>query len=132
MAMDDREGDAGGRTPLLEWIAAGIGLILATGMFGLLAKEALSGESEAPPVIEVVARKVTPVSTGFVLEFEARNRSTAPAAAVVIEGSDVGGSTSTVTIDYVPAKGTATGGLFFKGDPASGAKDLRAVGYQTP
>lgn len=130
--MDDREGDASGKTPLLEWIAAGIGLILALGMFGLLAREAMSGETKSPPVIEVVAGKVTPASTGYVLEFEAHNRSTAPAAAVVIEGRQGGGETSTVTIDYVPANGTATGGLFFKADPSSLTNDLRAVGYQTP
>lgn len=124
----------GARTPLLEWVAAAIGLLLTLAIFGVLAREAMTGEPDAVPVIEVAMKRVTPAGSGFVVEFEARNISRGSAAAVVIEGAlnNGAGQTSSATIDYIPGNGTAEGGLYFSSDPRSGSVALRALGYQTP
>ncbi|MEN3747821.1 hypothetical protein TPR58_11640 [Sphingomonas sp. HF-S3] len=126
----------GARTPLLEWVAAAIGLLLTLAIFGVLAREAMTGEPDEVPVIEVAMKRVTPAGSGFVVEFEARNISRGSAAAVVVEGAlnkgNGAGQTSSATIDYIPGNGTAEGGLYFSSDPRSGSVALRALGYQTP
>jgi len=125
------------REPLLEWIAAGIGLVLTLGILTVIGREALSGEAERPPAVEVRAERVVPVATGgFVVEVAATNRSAATAALVGIEGrlrsGDSAVETSSVTFDYVPGHATRRGGLFFREDPRAHSLELRALGYQAP
>lgn len=123
-------------TPALEWIAAGLGLILVLFVAAVIGREALSGESEELPAIEVRVIRVVPAPTGFVVEFEAANRSSGTAAAVAIEGR-LGSEadpveTSSATLDYVAGNAEAKGGLFFKQDPGKYPLELRALGFQTP
>ncbi|MDF7773949.1 hypothetical protein P1X14_01715 [Sphingomonas sp. AOB5] len=118
--------------PLLEWIAAGIGLILLMIVLGAIGREAITGAADEPPAITVTAGQVTQVSSGFVVAFEASNASRGTAAAVEIEGKLASGETSSATLDYVPGRGTTSGGLFFKADPRGQQVELRALGYQTP
>jgi uncharacterized protein (TIGR02588 family) len=122
--------------PLLEWIAAGIGLVLTLLIIVVIGREAVSGEAEAPPAIEVRAVSLARTSTGFVVEVAATNRSGATAAAVQIEGAlssdDTAAETSSLTFDYVPGHATRTGGLFFREDPRLHELELRALGYQEP
>lgn len=123
-------------TPPLEWISAAIGLILLAALLAIIGREALANELEALPAIEVRAARIAPSGTGFVVQFEAANRSSGTGAAVTIEGklSGAGGEeeTSTATLDYVPGESKVTGGLFFRQDPRRGTLDLRATGFQTP
>lgn len=124
------------RTPALEWIAAGIGLILVLAVFAVIGHEALTGGAEEPPAIEVVVGKVTPTGSGFVVAFEARNGSRGTASGVEIEGTLKSGETivetSGAVIDYVPGRGAAAGGMFFKQDPRTHVLETRALGFQTP
>ena len=125
-----------GETPLLEWIAAAIGLLLLLTVVGLIAREAIRGEDDQLPAVEIAARRVAPAGAGWVVEFDAINRSGGTAAALTVEGELKRGSeapeTSTATLDYVPGKGKVTGGLFFTHDPRAGTLTLRATGYQRP
>lgn len=122
--------------PPLEWVASGIGLLLTVGLVALLAAEALKAPSGAPPSIEVRVVEVTPVDRGYVVEFAARNRRHATAAAVEIEGelARPGGEPerSRALLDYVPGHSERRGGLFFRRDPRAHALELRALGYQEP
>ena len=124
------------KEPLLEWVAAGIGLVLTLLIIVVIGREALSDESEAVPAIEVRAVSLAQASAGFVVEVEATNRSGATAAAVQIEGElSSGGAaaeTSSLTFDYVPGHATRKGGLFFRKDPRKHELELRALGYQEP
>lgn len=119
-----------GNTPVLEWIAAAVGLVLILSVGAVIGQEAFRTQESALPAIEVRPLRVVQGPAGFVLEFEAVNLSGGTAAAVTIEGK-AGDETSIATIDYVPGHGSVKGGLFFGEDPRSGA-ELRATGFQTP
>lgn len=119
-------------TPALEWAAAGLGLALLLPVFAVIGNEALVGESDQLPAIEVEAVRIAPAGSGFVVEFEAVNRSTRTAAAVDVEGVLGDAETSHATLDYVAGEGRSTGGLFFTHDPRGQRLTLRATGYQAP
>lgn len=122
------------RTPVLEWAAAGIGVALLLFVAVVIGREALFGRPEQPPAIEVQVRRIVPAGSGFVVEFEAHNRSSGTAAAVEIEGvlGGTAGETSSATLDYVAGEGSTAGGLFFTHDPRHYPLKLRALGFQTP
>lgn len=125
----------GERTSALEWAAAAIGLALLLFVTIVIGREALRGESDQPPSLVVGAKRIFTTERGFLVEFEAINRTSGTAAAVTIEGvlTNGGGSeTSTATLDYVAGNAAAKGGLFFAHDPRRGRLQLRALGYQTP
>jgi uncharacterized protein (TIGR02588 family) len=123
------------RTPILEWIAAAIGLVLALAVTGLVAWDALNQDG-APPHILVEARTVTAFDAGFVLEVRLRNVANATAAQVAIEGVlSRGGQTvetARATFDYLPGNSVRHGGLFFSNDPRGYVVSLRALGYAEP
>lgn len=122
--------------PLLEWIAALLGLIITLGLIGFIGWEALKTPDDSPPSIEIIAERVTRVTGGYVVEIVAINRGPATAAGVEVEGrlkSDAAEPvTSRLTLDYVPGHSHQRGGLFFDKDPRLGQLELRAVGYARP
>lgn len=122
------------QTPALEAIAAAIGLILLLAVAVVIGREALFHEDRQLPDIVVIPMRVAPAGNGFVVEFEARNRASATAAAVQIEGEVAGEETETssVTLDYVPGGGKTGGGLYFRTDPRGRKIELRAAGFQAP
>ena len=136
--MDDakfqREGK--GETPLLEWIAAGIGLLLTLMMLGVIGREALNDETDQLPVIGVAVTAIAPAAPGYVLAFEASNQTGGTAAAVEIEANlkdgDMIVETARATLDYVPSHGKVKGGVFFSEDPRRHKLEIRALGFQTP
>ena len=123
-------------TPLLEWVASGIGLLLILSMLALLLREALSGEAGQLPAIDVAIRRIAPAGSGFVVEIEAVNGSGGTAAGVEIEGQLKSGGatieTSSAVIDYVPGHSRRSGGLFFRQDPRRHQIEVRALGFQAP
>ena len=124
------------REPLLEWIAAGIGLVLTAGILLVIGREALSGETAKLPSIEVRATRIEPAASGFVVEVAAVNVSGATAAIVEVEGvlklGETPVETSSMAFDYVPGHAERKGGLFFREDPRKHRLELRAMGYQAP
>ena len=139
--MVDLEADRGAegrddRTPLLEWIAGGLGAVLTLAMIGFLGWEAYQSPADAPPAVEVSLRDIVPAGEGFVAEIAAVNLSSETAAAVDVEGvlSRDGREVerSQVTLDYVPGDSERRGGLFFAEDPSAYELELRALGYAVP
>ncbi len=124
------------RTPLLEWMAAGLGLALLLAMLAIIGMEAVSGGTGESPAIAVSATRVAAAPGGFLVEVEARNTSGGTAAAVQVEGALMDGETeaeaSSLTFDYVPGHSRRKGGLFFTRDPRKHRLELRALGYQSP
>ena len=124
------------KEPLLEWIAAAIGLVVTVSMMAIIGLEALRGDATQLPAIEVRATRVVQASTGFVVEIVAANHSGGTAAAVQIEGTLASAGaeveTSSLTLDYVPGHAERKGGLFFTRDPRRHQLEVRALGYQAP
>jgi uncharacterized protein (TIGR02588 family) len=118
-------------TPALEWIAAGLGLAAILFVGVVIGREALIGEADQLPSLEVHATRIVPNAAGFVVEFEVVNHASGTAAAVEIEG-ELGTEKSNATLDYVAGNASAKGGLFFKHDPRTQPLALRALGFQTP
>lgn len=122
--------------PLLEWISAAVGLLLTLAVLGALAWEGLTGSNGRPPAVEATVSRITPVRAGYVVEVELRNRSSATAAAVEVEGeltkSDGTAATSTAMVDYVPGESTRNAGLFFEDDPRRHRLEVRALGFAEP
>lgn len=121
-------------TPLLEWIAAGIGGALILAVVAVLSWEIVTGD-DRPPTFVAQSLGVTPVAGGFIVEIEVENRGDRPAAQVEVEGELSWGDakeTAGVTFDYVPGHSTRTGGLFFKSDPTKGELELTSKGFTDP
>jgi uncharacterized protein (TIGR02588 family) len=125
-----------GSTPLLEWVAAGIGLFLILVLTWVIGREAIRGQISQPPSIEIQIGQITRSASGYVVTFEAVNRASGTAAELQVEGTLLAGKVeiegSAATIDYVPGHGRASGGLFFSHDPRRYALAARATGFQDP
>jgi uncharacterized protein (TIGR02588 family) len=121
--------------PLAEWIIGVVGLILVAGTIGFLIFKAVEKDERAPDIV-ITIESVAQVENGYVVSFRAMNRGGMTAASVVIEGElkDAGGDTesSETTIDYIPSRSEARGGLFFTRDPAPDRLQIRAKGYESP
>lgn len=121
--------------PVLEWISAGVGLVLTLLVVGAIAWEGVNRDP-SPPSMRVVLERVTPTAAGYVAEIALTNQGGQPAAQVVVEGvlsvPNAAAESSEVTFDYVPDHSTRKGGLFFAADPRGGTVQLRAKGFVEP
>lgn len=118
------------KSPLLEWIASAVGLVLILGVVAVIARDAFNGSADMAPDIRVFVRDQQQLGGRWLVRFEAQNLSPVTAAQVTIEGAASDGETSTAVIDYIPGRSTRGGGLIFSRDP-NGVR-LRALGYQDP
>jgi uncharacterized protein (TIGR02588 family) len=123
------------RTPWLEWLAAGIGLVLTLGVLGSIGWQAF-GDSSAPPAIVVEVMRVDAVEKGYRVEFRARNTAGSTAAQVEIEGKlAIDGAEAEighVVFDYIPGHSERKGGMFFTREPRPEKLSLRALGFAEP
>ncbi len=121
---------------LLEWIAGGVGAVIAVTMVAVMATEALTNRAGVPPLLHVepVALKAAPGQ--FVVEVKVVNRSRQTAAAVEIEGelTQAGSTveTSSATLTYVPGNSEGEAGLVFTVDPRHHQLSLRVLGFEKP
>ncbi len=134
-SKDAQEAPGGEDTPLLEWIAGLVGMVLLLAAIGFLLGQALQAD-DSPPSIVVEVRAITQQGDQFLVQFEATNEGDQTAADVTIEGQLIRDGetveTGTSTITYIPAQSMRRGGLFFTQDPSDYTLDLRATGYEKP
>lgn len=123
------------RTPILEWAAAAVGLVLTLGAVGYLAIESLQPDN-GPPIL--VARADAPVRTsgGYFVSVRVENQGRATAADVEVEGVLRSGNgeeeRSAITLDYLAGGGVRRGGLIFQADPRIGDLRVTARGHVDP
>jgi uncharacterized protein (TIGR02588 family) len=127
--------DSENETPLLEWVIAGVGLVLVAGVLGLLLYNAIWKEP-SPPQITIRVITTVPVQNGYLVQFRAVNQGGSTAEGVIIGGELRHGvervESSQTTIDYLPPNSERGGGLFFNHDPRQFEFQIRAFGYEEP
>lgn len=123
------------RTPIAEWVAAALGLILTVAMLGYFVREAVT-DQEGPPLLVVSRGAATPTDGGFVVPVIVSNRGDATAADVEILGAlERGGQVieeRRLSFSYVPAGGEARGGLLFQANPTDGRLEITPEGFAEP
>jgi uncharacterized protein (TIGR02588 family) len=123
------------RTPVAEWVAAALGLLLTLAVLGYFLAEGLSNDDE-PPELSVRAERAQAVGAAFVMPLVVENHSRATAAHVevrgVLERDGVAIEERRATFGYVPGRGGAKGGLIFRHDPSAYQVRLSADGYEDP
>lgn len=123
------------RTPVLEWGAAALGLILTLSILAYLVREGLM-EEPGPPALLVAQASAIRTDAGFVLPVTVTNSADETAAAVEVRGvllvPGAAPEERRAAFAYVPGKGEARGGLVFSQDPASGGLTLSVEGYAEP
>ena len=123
------------RTPITEWIASGLGLLLTLAVLAYLIVEGVT-QRDGAPALTVVTKEVEQTAGGFVVPLALRNRGDATAAAVEIRGTlERGGEVieeRRLSFAYVPGGGEARGGLVFQHDPKVGQLRIAPEGYEEP
>lgn len=118
-----------------EWVAAGLGLFLVLGAVLFLAVQAFRS-GDVPPAIVLEAERTVAAGDAYLVEFSARNAGSSTVAGLHISGEMVSGDSvleaSQTVIDFVPAGGTRSAGLFFEHDPREHELRMRAVGFDLP
>jgi uncharacterized protein (TIGR02588 family) len=121
--------------PLLEWIVAGLGVLLVGGAIAFLLYHSMT-RGQTPPDLRAVAERVLDLDHGYVVQFRARNEGGSAAAEVTIEGELVAPDGRTeravAVLDYLPPRSDREGALLFTVDPRQGELRLRATGYAKP
>lgn len=134
-AAAKREGNTKSDIPVLEWVAAALGLALTALVVGVIAWEAFDTDA-TPPAMRIAVQSISPAAGGYVAEIALTNEGGQPAGQVTVEGvlaaSDGAPEVSEVTFDYVPDHSTRKGGLFFRADPRGRELQLRAEGFVEP
>ena len=130
-----RKNAAEGETPILEWIAGGIGAVLFIAALGVLAAEGLAPKS--PPAIEGRVVETLAQTGGWLVMFEAENAGDQPAESVKFvlslggEGKGAG-ERREVVIDFIGPRSTRRAGVFFTMDPAGRELSIEPQGYLEP
>jgi uncharacterized protein (TIGR02588 family) len=108
---------------------------LVFGVIGYLIYDGV-GHPSTPPSVTVEVDSVQAAGPGYLVLLRAVNRGRITAADVILEGelrADTGQvEVSQTTIDYVPAGGEQSAGLYFAQDPRRLQLRLRAHGYREP
>lgn len=115
-------------SPALEWISAGLGLIVVLAALGVLVWQGVQGGS-TPPDITVRPAGVERAGAVWRLDLEASNAGERTAQDVVIEGR-LGGETAQVTLDYLPGHGRREVSLIFSQRPDDA--EINVLGWVDP
>jgi uncharacterized protein (TIGR02588 family) len=130
---DERE--PGPVVPLLEWIVAGLGVLLVGGAIAFLVDHSMT-RGQTPPDLRAIAERVLDLEHGYVVQFRALNEGGSAAAQVTIEAElvipDGTSERAAAVLDYLPPRSVREGALLFTTDPRRGDLRLRAVGYAKP
>jgi uncharacterized protein (TIGR02588 family) len=121
--------------PIWEWIVAGVGLLLVSGVIGFLLYEVFTG-SRLPPDVRLSVESVDQTASGFLVRITAVNEGGTTAEGVIVEAELRSGTEpverSRTTIDYLPPRSEKKAGLFFTRDPRQLDLQVRSLGYEEP
>lgn len=114
--------------PVLQWLAAAVGLVITLGAGGVILAEAL--QPSRPVALSVRVQDQRRTAESRILELVVTNSGSKTAAAVDVVGK-IAGETATATIDYVPGNGEASASLAFP-IQAAGQPVVSVAGWTDP
>lgn len=119
----------------IEWLTGVVSMAFVLALIGWIGWDAI-GPRDTAPELSVRMLGTSAEGAGYHVRFEIANAAKATAAGVVVRGEirDGGRTLETIemTLDYVPMKSTAQGGLIFTSDPEGRSVRVSAVGYSDP
>jgi uncharacterized protein (TIGR02588 family) len=121
-------------TPLLEWIAAGLGAAVAIFIVGYLAWDGLTS-ANAPADLVIRVDAVEAATAGFRVDLTVTNLGSETAAEAKVEvtaTSDGEQEAGEITFDYVPGHSSRRGSLMFQNRPDRATLAARVLGYREP
>lgn len=134
MEQDGSE-DQARKSPAIEWVAGGLGLLITLALIGFVGWQAFQGSGE-PPQPEVRITSVVGQGDTYLVKILAENHSSQTVAELSVEGTLTAPQgepeKSSTTFSYVPGNSEAKGGLLFASDPAAGELQVRVTGYRLP
>ena len=123
------------RAPLLEWIAAAIGLVLTIGAIAFLTWDSLQ-PANGPPALQVSAAAPVRTTAGYYVAVTLKNAGRSTASALEVQGELRAGETvierGALSFDFVPEGSERTGGLYFRHDPLQAQLAVVAKGQVDP
>ena len=123
------------RTPLAEWAAAALGLLLTLAVLGYSVWEGIT-DGGGPPSFSIRTDAPQATPGGFVVPLSVRNTSSATASEVEVRGVLHDGAAVVeerrARFAYAPGGGKVSGGLVFQHDPARYRLTVVAEGYEEP
>jgi uncharacterized protein (TIGR02588 family) len=114
--------------PVLQWITAGLGLVITLTASAVIMGEAVQPARPVALSIRIEDERLT--STSRILDIVVTNAGSETAAAVDVSGK-VGDDVASVTLDYVPGDGKTAASLAFPA-AAAGAPAVSVVGWSAP
>lgn len=115
--------------PVLQWVAAAIGVCVTLGAAGVILVEAL--QPTRPVALSVAVETIRQSGPSRVFELKVSNTGSETAAGVEIVG-ETGGQTASVTLDYVPGDGEASATLAFPFDATGETPNFSVAGWSAP
>ena len=123
------------KTPLLEWVLGGIGVLLLVACLAFLVYEGMSGR-ESPGAITTSVKGIVSTNGTHIVTFELRNDGTQTLSNVHVtarlrhDGREI--ERAQTVIDYLPGQSKQEGGFYFRNDPRTHELDIAPEGYQKP
>ncbi|WP_159710502.1 hypothetical protein [Geminicoccus flavidas] len=120
-------------TPILEWVAAGLGAAVAIFIVGYLAWDGLTS-ADAPADLVIRVDGVEAAAAGFRVDLTVTNLGgeTAAEARIAVTAGDGAQEAGEITFDYVPGHSSRRGSLLFQNRPDPAALAVRVLGYREP
>ncbi|HWL68497.1 MAG TPA: hypothetical protein VNS22_08950 [Geminicoccus sp.] len=121
-------------TPLLEWVAAGLGAAVAIFIVGYLAWDGLTG-ADAPADLVIRVDGVEAATAGFRVDLIITNlggETAAEARIAVTAATGEEQEAGEITFDYVPGHSSRRGSLLFRNRPDPAALTARVLGFREP
>jgi len=118
----------------IEWATGAVSALLVMILVGWIGYHAVT-QGNGPPDLSVTIVSSAGRAQGYLVMFDVENTGDRTAATVVVRGEisakDDVIETVETTLDYVPARSKARGGLIFRNDP-EGRSRIAATGFSEP
>lgn len=124
-----------GRTPILEQVLGGIGLMLLASCVAFLVYEGVN-DGKAPGPLTATILEIIPAGESHIVTFDLHNSGSQTLSNLQVSGRLLDGEReierATTTIDYLPGGSSQEGGFYFQRDPHLFELQITPEGYQKP